>query len=103
MIKLTKLALSLIMAATAIESTSLSAASTAVNTVQAANISGIVDINYNANLRSGPGTTYRIVRVLPQGERYRFSNAVFSGEYVWYEVGHDQWVASSAASVESFN
>lgn len=59
---------------------------------------GWVTVNTAANLRSGAGLTYGVVRGLSQGEAYKYFATKQADGYTWYNLGGDQWVAGVAVT-----
>ena len=51
------------------------------------------------NVRSGPGTNYRSVKTASAGEEYDVYDISESGNYTWYQIGENEWVADSAGTM----
>lgn len=49
-------------------------------------------VNRNANLRSGPGTTFAVVGSARLGDRVTVINQSAAGD--WYQLGNGQWIAA---------
>lgn len=49
-------------------------------------------VNRNANLRSGPGTTFAVVGSARLGDRVTVINQSVAGD--WYQLGNGQWIAA---------
>jgi GH25 family lysozyme M1 (1,4-beta-N-acetylmuramidase)/uncharacterized protein YraI len=60
---------------------------------------GWVETTAYANLRKGPGTNYGVSRTMGPGERYNYYAVTQNGDYTWYRLTPNEWVASAGAKV----
>lgn len=63
------------------------------------NKKGWVETTAYANLRKGPGTNYGVSRTMGPGERYNYYAVTQNGDYTWYRLTPNEWVASAGAKV----
>lgn len=56
-------------------------------------------VSRNANLRSGPGTTYAVVGSATQGQTVTITNQSEAGD--WYELSTGEWIAAFLVDVKS--
>ena len=61
--------------------------------------SGIVKVNSSLNVRTGPGTNYRYVRSLYNGNEVY----IYESKNGWYRIGTNLWVSSSYISTSSIS
>ena len=54
------------------------------------------------NVRSGPGTNYRIVKTASSGEEYDVYDVSEDGTYTWYQIDEDQWVADANGGMVTY-
>lgn len=52
----------------------------------------------NTNLRTGAGTSYKVLRVLKKGSSWKYFATKQANGYTWYNLGGSQWVAKVTTS-----
>lgn len=62
---------------------------------------GWVEVNTPANLRSGAGLTFGVLRTLGQGEAYKYFATKQADGFTWYNLGGSQWVAGGAVTAQT--